>query len=504
MNLSARGLFNRPKLFILAAGLGCLFAWSTASADEVDLVVGSEPPYRLRVSLLAEDGSWTEHFDKVQDRYLELLFDRLDADDDGKLTQPEAKRTPAPVFSMEETQTSNINETHVAFNFLVLDDDGDGFVNRQELKAYYSGYTRGSIGFGPWNIPGASDGRSTPLFQHLDQNQDGFLSAEELAGVGKLWNFDRNADELLSQNELQPSTVAVSDSGEFVASPTRAPVRIVRNYEVKPARVKDDSQAPNLQLTYRPSRGKSSQFELQNSKANESLDVKNDRVVIRQGDFQLEFVVRPPSLRVLEQTRDVLRREVASLPGEKKITDEETFPEFLRDHAALIDANADGQLTDAELESYLAELLPARLAAESVRVMFRSSRAVAGLFAYLDQDQDGQLSQQELSRLAKFLAEVDANADQKLSPNEIPQIVRILMERETAPPPYLIAEQRNAGPPWFYRLDRNQDQTLSPAEFPGLRELFEQLDQNHDQILTLEEALAADERANRTSKTQEN
>ncbi len=402
MNLSARGLFNRPMLSVFVACLGGLIGWSAASADEVDLVVGSEPPYRLRVSLLAEDASWTEHFDKVQDRYLELLFDRLDADHDGKLTQPEAKRTPAPVFSMEETQTGNINETHVAFNFLVLDDDGDGFVNRRELKAYYADYTRGSIVFGTWNIPGASDGRSTPLFQHLDQNQDGFLNAEEVAGMEKLWNFDRNADELLSQNELQPSTVAVSDTGEFVATTTTTPVRIVRNYEVKPVRVDGDTQAANLRLTYRPSRGKSSQFELQNPKANEGVDVKNNRVVIRQGDFQLEFVVRPPSLRVLEQTRDVLRREVASLPGEKKITDDETFPVFLRDHAALVDANADGQLTDAELESYLVELLPARLAAESVRVMFRSSRASAGLFAYLDQDQDGQLSQQELSRLAKF------------------------------------------------------------------------------------------------------
>jgi Ca2+-binding EF-hand superfamily protein len=218
----------------------------------------------------------------------------------------------------------------------------------------------------------------------------------------------------------------------------------------------------------------------------------------------VEFLVRPPSLRVMEQTRDVLRREVASLSNGKLNTDEDSFPAFLRDHAELIDANADGKLTDEELESYLAELLPARLAADSARVMFRASSTVTGLLAYLDQDHDGQLSRRELSQLAPAIAELDANADQKLSQSELPLIVRIVMERETAPPPYLIAEQRNSGPPWFYRLDRNQDGTLSPSEFPGNRELFEQLDQDRDQILTLEEALAADEKARGTSLPQEN
>lgn len=503
MNLSPQVFFQLARRMALAAWMGFLFACSMAHADDVDFVIGSEPAYRLRVSLLAEQANWSEHVQSVQSRYYDLLFDRLDADDDGKLTPTEARRTPAPVFSLDDTQTSSQSETHVAFNFLVLDDDGNGTVSREELKAYYKAYSLGPIGFGRWNVPGASNGRSTLLFQHLDQNQDGTLDAAEIEGRGKLWNFDRDADELLSQAELSPATASVSSTGEFVARSSQASARAVGNYEVKPERIDGEAPVPDLHLKYRPSSGVHSQFDLQ-TPANDTLEISGNRVAMTLRDLRVEFLVRAPSLRILEQTRDVLRREVASLPGEKRITDEETFPVFLRDHASLIDANADGKLAQAELESYLEELLPARLAAESVRVVFRNSSTIAGLFGYLDQDQDGQLSHQELARLAKSITDLDRNADQKLSAEEIPLIVRIVMERETAPPPYLIAEQRNAGPPWFYRLDKNQDETLSPAEFPGTGELFEQLDQNQNQILTLEEALAADAKAQRTSKAQEN
>jgi Ca2+-binding EF-hand superfamily protein len=273
---------------------------------------------------------------------------------------------------------------------------------------------------------------------------------------------------------------------------------------VNPERVTGDSPPSDLTLKYRPSHKIDSQFDLETLMASKSLKLAGHRVVLSRDGLQIEILVRSPSLRMFEQTRDVLRREVASLPGEKRITDDEAFPAFLREHAQLIDANADGELTDAELESYLEDLLPARLAAESVRVVFRSSSTVAGLFGYLDQDQDGELSRPELSRLANALSELDKNADRKLTVEEIPLVVRIAMERETAPPPYLIAEQRNAGPPWFYRLDKNQDGTLSPSEFPGTGELFEQLDQNRNQIVTLEEALAADAKAQRTSRAQEN
>ena len=200
----------------------------------------------------------------------------------------------------------------------------------------------------------------------------------------------------------------------------------------------------------------------------------------------------------------MLRREFSSLGDEKRITDDDNFPAFLREHAALMDADADGKLSEGELESYLAELLPARVAASSGRVIFRDSPTLMGLFAYLDENNDSHLSERELAKLKDILAALDADKDQKLSQAEIPFIVRIALEREMPGLPYLSPEQQNAGPPWFYRLDRNQDGVLTPEEFPGGRALFDRLDPNRDQIITWEEALAADAKFRDASSKQEN
>ncbi len=107
-------------------------------------------------------------------------------------------------------------------------------------------------------------------------------------------------------------------------------------------------------------------------------------------------------------------------------------------------------------------------------------------------------------KLKHIVAALDADKDQKLSQAEIPFIVRIMLDREMPDLPYLSPDQPNAGPPWFYRLDRNQDGTLSPDEFPGEKALFDRLDQNRDRIVTLKEALAADAGFREASSKQEN
>jgi Ca2+-binding EF-hand superfamily protein len=368
---------------------------------------------------------------------------------------------------------------------------------------YYADYGARPISLGLHKPPGTPEGRTSALFQRLDQNRDAFLDAGEIQAAARLWQLDRDADELLSLAELQQAAT-VSGTGEFIAIPQGYELKPVGNFVVRQDLDQENAPPADGHLSFRLEKGAAAQFEQLAPESSEATTSNGDRVVIRREELQVEFLVRPPTLRVLEQVRRVLRREVASLPGEKAITDEETFPAFLREHAPLMDANADGKLTHEELETYLADLLPARLAAASGRVLFLATPTVTGLFAYLDQDHDGKLSKQDLSRLSQAFAGLDENADQKLSQLEIPAIVRIVMAQESAAPPYLQSEQRNAGPPWFYRLDRNSDGTLTPAEFPGTRELYEQLDQNHDQILTLEEALAADQKAADASPKQEN
>ncbi len=472
---------------LLTVWSGCLSAWSPLQANEVDILIGSDPSFRLRVSLSSEDAGWIDRFDKLQDRYHDLLFDRLDADGDGRLTKAEAQRMPAPRFRLDSSRVGKSSETHIAFNFLVVDDDGDKLISRRELKLYYAEYETHAIGFGRLPAPDLSETGAQGLFQRLDLNRDAHLSTDEIQAASKLWQFDRNSDGLLSLLEIQPSATA-SNTGEFVAAPAY-PLKSRTNVSVQSLRTPADSPPANRELKYRFLKEQFGLLPLKDGKRGEGTAT---RVVMKHADLQIEFGVRPNSLRTLQQIREVLRREVGSLAGEKKITDDDAFPVYLRNHAALMDANADGKLSETELDSYVSELLPVRIAAESARVMFRTSAPMTGLFAFLDSDSNGLLSKPELSRLSKVFAALDANRDQKLSLAELPLIVRILLEQETPPPPYLEADQPNAGPPWFYRMDQNLDGLLTPSEFPGRRELFDQIDRDHDQSISLAEALIAD------------
>ena len=456
---------------------------SALRADEVDLAIGTEPAFRLRISLAAENETWGEHFQRLQNRYYELLFQRLDADDDNRLSEAEAKRAPAPLLRLG----ARPGETHVAFNFRVLDDDGDGQVTRSELKTFYEDYATGAIGFGRARSPGGA-GRTTALFERLDADGDAFLSQDEIRAAEHLWKFDRDGDGQLSLPGLQ-IPVAVSGSGEFIAKTPPYAFKPLKDLTVKPSIAGPDAPPAEKQFKFRLSKSEPSQLVFEET---EGARVDGGRIVTRKDDLLIVMSTEPRTLRILEQTSEVLRREVASLAGEKEITDETAFPGFLRGHADLIDSGADGKLTREELESYLADLLPARIAAESGRLMIRTSPLVTGLFAYLDRNHDGLLSKAELSQLETAFKELDADRDQKLSQAEIPWIVRIEIAMETPPPPYLSADQRNAGPPWFYRLDKNQDGTLTPAEFPGRPELFERLDRDGNQIISLEEAFAAE------------
>jgi hypothetical protein len=57
-----------------------------------------------------------------------------------------------------------------------------------------------------------------------------------------------------------------------------------------------------------------------------------------------------------------------------------------------------------------------------------------------------------------------------------------------------IARPTNKGPLWFRRMDRNNDGDVSRSEFLGRPEEFDKLDTDHDGLISVEEAEAADKR----------
>jgi Ca2+-binding EF-hand superfamily protein len=164
---------------------------------------------------------------------------------------------------------------------------------------------------------------------------------------------------------------------------------------------------------------------------------------------------------------------------------------------AAIDANGDGQIVLAELSEYFKK----KAAGASNRVVVTVADESKTLFDFLDTRPDGRLSPRELNAAATRLGELDRNHDGKLTRGELRTQIRIDVELKRYPetrPTMLVAVPRNQssstavsrdrGPEWFLRMDRNYDGDVSWREFLGSRQTFDQLDADHDGLLSPEEA----------------
>jgi len=162
-----------------------------------------------------------------------------------------------------------------------------------------------------------------------------------------------------------------------------------------------------------------------------------------------------------------------------------------------IDANGDGQIVLAELTEYFKK----KTASASNRVVVTVADESKTLFDFLDTRPDGRLSPRELNAAATRLGELDRNHDGKLTRGELRTQIRIEVELNRYPetrPTMLVAVPRNQssstavsrdrGPEWFLRMDRNYDGDVSWREFLGSRQMFDQLDADHDGLLSPEEA----------------
>ncbi|SNT28794.1 EF-hand domain-containing protein [Antarctobacter heliothermus] len=118
---------------------------------------------------------------------MEKMFEQIDADKDGKITKDEM-------------------EAHRTARFEAIDADGDGKLSKEEMD-------------------GARDARrlerTQKMVESLDQNDDGLLSAEELAAGGPKRGpeamFDRlDADEdgALTLEEMQQAHGKMRDGGK--------------------------------------------------------------------------------------------------------------------------------------------------------------------------------------------------------------------------------------------------------------------------------------------------
>jgi Ca2+-binding EF-hand superfamily protein len=214
-----------------------------AAADAQDLVfLGDKRPVLLRLHVHLDgrpiQAAWRD--------YVRKWFDYLDRDGKGYLTRVQVQYAPrAQAFQALRQQGfffANPGSTIVAAD--LRKKAADDKIVLDDLVAYYARFGAGPVQVTAPNGNNIYRRVSEALFAHLDVNQDGKLSPEELfAGEKLLRKLDANDDEMLSPQELLPATgVPVAfTSGVRIGAPGPGPVAASSGFYVIPP---DGNAAP--------------------------------------------------------------------------------------------------------------------------------------------------------------------------------------------------------------------------------------------------------------------
>jgi hypothetical protein len=195
------------------------------------------------------------------------------------------------------------------------------------------------------------------------------------------------------------------------------------------------------------------------------------------------------------QAEGVFRQADANGDDSIDKTEREANPFLLQVPAEAVDLDADEAYSLEELTGYFRRVAGAQRA--KVRGLAMEDRDA--LLVALDRNLDGRLQPGEQQAAEALLEKYDANADDQASVGELPAVVSLIFIRGDLQQseelfrraPERVAP-RNAGeaPLWLTRMDRNEDGVVTRREFPGPPEKFQQLDRDGDGEIDAAEAIA--------------
>jgi Ca2+-binding EF-hand superfamily protein len=441
-----------------------------AKGDAVLIVPGDRGPQRLRLELTTQgapvDRDWTS--------FLNRLFDYFDRDGSGFLSAAEAARVIALPLAAGRS---------VALDFAAADRDRDGKVSRAEFRALYR-----DRGFGPvvlvnGRAPDEVLAVGEAVFQHLDRDRDGTLSARELQDISALLRrFDEDEDELLTPGELLSPR-------KSQATLQLAGLKVVAEDAKQPS-------AANLKLPLhggQPSLTGDKSFQLSSDGSRLRVPGGVCSIAIESGDplagFRSARSFYLAQFNALDRDRDVTKKEIAEDPAAAVL-------------AGLFDAadrDGDGRLTAGELQAFFS-LVEAGI---TCQVVVTATDRGRNLFDLVDTNADGRLDLAELLRAARVLP--DLARAKPLARASVPASYRLVVNRgpighsfgpvpfgASAKPKPAIALGQTGGPRWFQAMDRNGDGFVSRQEFIGSSRLFSELDADGDGRISVEEAERAE------------
>lgn len=315
----------------------------------------------------------------------------------------------------------------------------------------------------------------TPLVTILDGDDNGMISAGELAGAqDRLLEVDANRDGVLSYEEIFEAADGLLRAGRTHTAPAQ-PAPLVPVADL--LRLQTYRWLARL---YQPAATSGTTPPMHRIDAND--DGKLD-----EAEFLL-LCESEPDLRVAVSFNTL---DVAQSTIELNVVGPHIAP-----HAP---ATVRGSAITIQMAGALLELsaVQSRSGDKSDQI---SIGAVCDGYPFLpeiDPNDDGKLTIRELRDISPRLTVFDYNRDGSLSHHEILPTVRVsvghgpIVHRHLSAlrSPHQPPAQPSATPPeWFARMDKNQDHDLTRSEFLGTDEQFNQLDGDQDKLIDVAEA----------------
>ncbi|MDA1013334.1 MAG: hypothetical protein O3A00_02650 [Planctomycetota bacterium] len=505
-------------------------------------------------------------FRTARESLVDELLAAADKDKDGKPTWDEALSSTR--FTMGRIRI--INDEQRAKYVTGLDTNGNKIVDRVEVRQflamyfqgpsfmlsgstanYRSGFAGGVVvfngGFYPRN--GQADVRKL-----LDKNDDGELSADEIAGAAeRLKSRDADDNDLLMPAEINgtPNRAAGNRVVRSFRTTTQVPLTVLLGptadaasvFAAIQARYKDKDgnvvaagfakEAELFKTLDKNANGKLEQSEVlalntvkphvrlslalgSNEKSTQSLkvesvatDLKEAKVTATSANVEMEGInltfaantAAPRSYNYSQTAQSYLTRFDKDANGylDKK--------ELAGNYAYMLqmwDADEDGKVYPKEIVATYERMQAPQ------RTQIRANAANQGnsLFAALDASGDGRLSLREMRTAHERIKTFDKNKDGKVSEDEIPDTVAVSFGLGNTGNWYGTQRGQNPNqaaksdaPDWFTRMDRNGDGDVTLKEFLGDEAAFKQLDTNNDGFIEPKEAKVASKDAESTKQT---